>query len=172
MEATNPISMDTIYTVGHSNHISEKFIALLKQHTIACLVDVRSQPYSRYNPHFNRETLAATLRAAGIQYVDMGATLGGRPDQKDLYDPGHERPNYQRQRQTEPYQAGLAALTQQARQVTTAIMCSEGNPHECHRGEWLITPDLIDAGFSVQHILPDGTIEFAEKMFEQLGFGF
>ncbi len=164
--------MDTIYTVGHSNHTSEKFIALLKQHEIACLVDVRSQPYSRYNPHFNRETLAAALQAAGIQYVDMGANLGGRPEQKDLYDPGRELPVYERQRQTEQYQTGLAALTQQAQHAKTAMMCSEGNPHECHRGEWLITPDLMDAGFSVHHILPDGTIEIAEKSFEQLGFGF
>lgn len=162
----------TIYTIGHSNHTSEKFIALLKQHAIACLVDVRSQPYSRYNPHFNRETLAAALRAAGIQYVDRGASLGGRPDQKELYDPGSEHPNYQRQRQTTRYQEGIGGLTNQARHIKTAIMCSEGNPHECHRGEWLITPDLIDADFTVQHILPDGTLEIGKKSFEQLGFGY
>ncbi|MFN8486523.1 MAG: DUF488 domain-containing protein [Caldilineaceae bacterium] len=172
MEQINPMATHTIYTVGHSNHTSEKFIALLKQHAVACLVDVRSQPYSRYNPHFNRETLAAALRVEGIQYIDMGSSLGGRPDQKDLYDPGQERPNYHRQRQTEQYQAGIAGLTKQAQQITTAIMCSEGNPHECHRGEWLITPDLIDAGFTVQHILPDGVLEMGEKVFEQLGFGF
>jgi len=159
----------TIYTIGHSNHTSEKLLALLQQHDIRCLVDVRSQPYSRYNPQFNRETLAAALHAASIHYLDLGSSLGGRPDQKDLYDPGHERPNYARQRQTELYQSGLQQLTQQAQQAKTVILCSEGNPHECHRGEWLITPDLMDAGLTVLHILPGGQLEVAEKIFEQLG---
>jgi len=163
MEATNHI-----YTIGHSNHTSEKLLELLNQHAILCLVDVRSQPYSRYNPQFNRETLAAALHTAGIHYLDLGSTLGGRPDQKDLYDPGSEKPNYARQRQTAHYQQGLQQLTQQAQQTKTAIMCSEGNPHECHRGEWLITPDLMDAGLTVLHILPDGQLEVAEKIFEQL----
>jgi len=160
-----------IYTIGHGNHSSEKFVELLVQHVITCLVDVRSQPYSRYNPHFNRETLAATVRKVGIHYVDMGSTLGGRPDQQDLYDPGEERPNYSRQRQTELYQQGLRQLIRQAQQTKTAIMCSEGNPHECHR-QWLITPDLIDKNFTVLHIHTDGEIKLAEKTLEQLGFGF
>jgi hypothetical protein len=50
-------------------------------------------------------------------------------------------------------------------------MCSEGDPNECHRS-WLITPSLIDAGVTVQHILPDGQLVLGEKTFEQLGFGF
>ena len=157
-----------IYTIGHSNHTSEKFLELLNQHDIHCLVDVRSQPYSRYNPQFNRETLAAALGKVSISYIDLGSSLGGRPDQKVLYDPGSERPNYQRQRQTALYQHGLQQLTHRAQQTKTAILCSEGNPHECHRGEWLITPDLMDAGLTVLHILPDGQLEVAEKVFEQL----
>jgi uncharacterized protein (DUF488 family) len=59
----------TIYTIGHSNHSGEAFLALLHQHEITCLVDVRSQPYSRYNPHFNREALALSLKAAQIGYA-------------------------------------------------------------------------------------------------------
>jgi uncharacterized protein (DUF488 family) len=161
----------TIFTVGHSNHTGEHFLELLRQHEVACLVDVRSQPYSRYNPQFNRETLAASLRSAGLQYVDLGASLGGRPDQADLYDPGEERPNYSRQRQTATYQLGLRQLIDLAQQAQTAIMCSEGDPNECHR-TWLITPSLIDAGFTVLHILPDGELVIGEKGFEQLGFGF
>jgi uncharacterized protein (DUF488 family) len=161
----------TIFTIGHSNHSSEDFLQLLRQHSIACLVDLRSQPYSRYNPQFNRETLAAVLHSAGIQYADFGTTLGGRPDDPTLYDPGSERPNYSRQRQTELYQSGLQRLLQQAATTKTAIMCSEGDPNDCHR-TWLITPSLIDAGVIVQHILPDGQLVLGEKIYEQLGFGF
>ncbi|MCX6048419.1 MAG: DUF488 domain-containing protein [Chloroflexi bacterium] len=161
----------TLYTIGHSHHTSENFIALLKQHTIDCLVDVRSQPYSRYNPQFNRETLSAALANSNIQYVYRGSTLGGRPEQSDFYDPGSERPTYARQRQTELYQQGLQQLSQQAQQTRTVIMCSEGNPHDCHR-QSLITPDLLDQGFAVYHILPDGQLEMAEKTLEQAGFDF
>lgn len=162
---------NTIYTIGHSNHTNEKFLELLAQHAITCLVDVRSQPYSRYNPQFNRETLAATLHKANIHYVDLGSSLGGRPDQKDLYDLGQERPNYSRQRQTNLYRQGVQHLSKQAQTKNVVIMCSEGNPHECHR-QWLITPDLLDAGFTVLHIWPEGQLEIAEKTLEQLGFGF
>jgi uncharacterized protein (DUF488 family) len=160
-----------IYTIGHSNHASEKLIELLQKQSITCLVDVRSQPYSRYNPQFNREPLATALQKACIRYLSMGASLGGRPEQKDLYDAGQERPNYSRQRQTQLYQQGLQQLVKVAQLERIAIMCSEGNPHECHR-QWLITPDLLDAGLTVLHILPEGQIEIAEKTFEQLGFGF
>jgi uncharacterized protein (DUF488 family) len=163
--------VQTIYTIGHSNHSSEKLIELLQQHAIGCLVDVRSQPYSRYNPQFNREPFAAALQKAHIQYVMLGASLGGRPEEKDLYEPGQERPNYGRQRQTALYQQGLRQLAHLAQIQTVAILCSEGNPHECHR-QWLITPDLLDAGYTVLHILPEGQLEIAEKTFEQLGFGF
>jgi uncharacterized protein (DUF488 family) len=158
----------TIYTIGHSTHPIEAFVQLLKQHGVRCLVDVRSQPYSRWTPHFNRELLAAALRADGLQYISMGENLGGRPQDSSLYDPGSERPNYSRQRQTATYQQGLTQLDSQARQEPTAIMCSEGDPDICHR-TLLITPSLIDVGFTVQHILPDGSLRQGEKPMDQLG---
>ena len=79
-----------IFTIGHSTHPIDEFLALLAQHDIRCLVDVRTQPYSRWNPQFNRELLAAALEDAGVRYVDMGRSLGGRPDQADLYDNDNE----------------------------------------------------------------------------------
>jgi uncharacterized protein (DUF488 family) len=54
-----------IYTIGHSKHPAERFIELLRQHDIGALADVRSTPFSRFNPQFNRERLAAALRDAG-----------------------------------------------------------------------------------------------------------
>lgn len=171
MDNTTYPKPTTIYTIGHSNHTSEAFLALLQQHDITCLVDVRSQPYSRYNPQFNREALIKSLQTPQIRYLHMGDTLGGRPEQVDLYDAGSERPNYSRQRQTELYQQGVHQLVKVAQQATVAIMCSEGNPHECHR-QWLITPDLLDLAITVLHIHPNAKLEIAEKTLEQLGFGF
>lgn len=69
-----------VLTIGHSTHPLEAFVGLLGRYEVAKVVDVRSTPYSRFNPQFNREPLARNLTACGIEYVFLGAELGGRPD--------------------------------------------------------------------------------------------
>ena len=66
-----------LLTLGHSNHPVEKFISLLEENGVMALVDVRTAPASRYNPQFNKETLAASLEEKNIQYVFAGKFLGG-----------------------------------------------------------------------------------------------
>lgn len=46
-----------LYTIGHSTHTTEKFIELLIMHSINTVCDVRSSPYSKFNPQFNSELL-------------------------------------------------------------------------------------------------------------------
>ena len=75
-----------LFTVGHSNHSEEHFVNLLEQHAIQVLADVRTQPFSRYTPHFNRESLQDTLRVKRIKYLFMGDQLGGRPSGEQFYD--------------------------------------------------------------------------------------
>src|SRR5215212_4520770 len=67
-----------IFTVGHSNQTVEHFLRLLQQHEVDVVVDIRSQPYSRFAPQFNRESLKHDIRNAGIQYMFLGDELGGR----------------------------------------------------------------------------------------------
>jgi uncharacterized protein (DUF488 family) len=67
-----------LFTIGHSNHSIETFIALLQQHQITALADVRSHPYSRYLPHFSQAPLRAALAQANMQYVFLGRELGAR----------------------------------------------------------------------------------------------
>jgi uncharacterized protein (DUF488 family) len=67
----------TVFTIGHSTHPREFFVNLLLRQRITALCDVRSVPYSRLNPQFNRETLKADIRAHGINYVFLGKELGG-----------------------------------------------------------------------------------------------
>ena len=62
----------TIYTIGHSNIASERFVDLLRLHLIQLLVDTRSQPYSRYAPQFNREALQTSIELVGITCDDPG----------------------------------------------------------------------------------------------------
>ena len=156
-----------IHTVGHSDHTTAAFVDLLRAHGIALVVDVRSQPYSRWASQFNRETLARDLEDAGIGYRFMGDVLGGRPADPALYDPGQETPDYRRVEQTPAYQAGIDQLLELARIQQVALMCGEGDHRRCHR-HLLIAQTLLGRGVRVRHIQPDGGTVEGELVPQQL----
>ena len=74
-----------LYTIGHGARKEEEFLALLQQYDISFLVDVRSSPYSKFNPHFNQINLEHLLEEHNIKYVFMGDSLGGRPNDDNCY---------------------------------------------------------------------------------------
>ena len=96
---------NTVFTIGHSTHPQERFIALLRQHGITALCDVRSKPYSRMNPQFNREELNEVLLAQGIEYRFLGKELGARSDDPNCYENG--KVQYDRLAETELFKYGL-----------------------------------------------------------------
>jgi uncharacterized protein (DUF488 family) len=151
----------TLYSIGHSNVAAERLIALLEQHMIGTLCDVRSAPYSRYNPQFNRETLAESLRASGIAYRFMGDTLGGKPADGALRTEDGALPDYTRIAASPGFQRGIAQLIDLGARAPTAFMCGEADYRGCHRHR-LIAPALIERGVIVWHILPDGGCERGE----------
>lgn len=149
-----------IFTIGHSTHPIEAFLALLSMHRIAILGDVRSFPSSRRWPQFNQAELRASVEAAGIAYRWMKA-LGGRRHSKRDDSPHRawEHPafrSYADYADTEEFAAGLAALMRAAEVSRTAIMCSEGLWWRCHRR--IISDHLTVRGWDVRHIMPDGKL--------------
>jgi uncharacterized protein (DUF488 family) len=148
----------TLFSIGHSNVAVERLIALLDQHAIQILCDVRSAPYSRYNPQFNRETLAEGLRASGIAYRYMGDTLGGKPSDGALRTDDGALPDYTRIAASAGFQGGITQLIALGVSAPAAFMCGEADYHGCHRHR-LIAPALIERGVTVWHILPDGSRE-------------
>jgi uncharacterized protein (DUF488 family) len=146
----------TVFTIGHSNHPQERFLALLQQHAISALCDVRSNPYSRMNPQFNREELKGYLRPHNIKYVFLGKELGARSEDPSCYDRG--KISYERLAQTNLFQQGLDRIQEGMRTHRVAIMCAEKEPLDCHRTV-LVTRHLAARGLDVHHILADGTIE-------------
>jgi uncharacterized protein (DUF488 family) len=141
--------MTTIYTIGHSNHEVDEFLALLLQHDIRMVVDVRSSPYSRYVPHANRETLARALQDASIGYRWMGDRLGGMPE--------GAVGDYDEMAASPAFQQGIEELIRLADEQRLTIMCSEGDHRRCHRHK-LITPALLDREVQVYHVQPDGDV--------------
>ena len=154
-----------VLTVGHSNHPLEKFVSLLKQHDVATLVDVRSAPYSRFNPQFNRKSLDAALHAHGIAYLFMGHALGGRPEDRSCYEDGRVR--YDRLARTSLYREGIDRVVEAARDECVALMCAEKEPLDCHR-TLLVGRSLAGRGVAVTHILADGTLETHDDTMDRL----
>ena len=152
-----------IFTIGHSNHSLEDFLALLSKHHVTAVADVRSAPWSRFNPHFSRNALSAVLKARGIRYVYLGRELGGRPDDPALYDEAGQV-DYERVAQTDVFRDGIARVAGGAATHRIALMCAEKEPLDCHRTH-LVARALDAEGVEVAHILADGEIErHAETM--------
>ena len=151
-----PASGSTVLTIGHSTHSMEVFIDLLQRHRVTAVADVRAAPCSRFNPQFNRESLAGSLVARGMAYVFLGSELGGRSDDPSCYENG--RISYARLGGTPSFRNGLDRVAQGAASHRIALMCAEKEPLECHRG-LLVAPALEVRGVSVAHIGPEGGLE-------------
>uniref|UniRef100_A0A7C2WT04 DUF488 domain-containing protein n=1 Tax=Thermorudis sp. TaxID=1969470 RepID=A0A7C2WT04_9BACT len=154
-----------VFTIGHSAHTIDEFIGLLRRHGVDAVADVRSMPYSRVAPQFNREALARRLRAEGIRYVFLGEELGGRPADPSCYENGQVR--YERLAQTERFKYGIERVIRGANRYRIALMCTEKEPLECHR-TLLVARALHDRGVDVRHILADGRLEAHEMTMERL----
>ena len=155
-----------IYTIGHSNHPIERFIALLQPHGIDALADVRSTPYSRFNPQFNREKLQTSLATASIRYVFLGEELGARTKDPSCYD-DTGRVSYARLALSDPFRRGIDCLLTGMRDHRIAIMCAEREPLECHR-TILVSRELERLGVPVTHILADDSLEPHRQAIQRL----
>jgi uncharacterized protein (DUF488 family) len=144
----------TIWTVGHSTRPIGEFNDLLRAHEICLLVDVRTIPRSRYNPQFNTDTLAQSLREAGLQYRHLPELGGLRKPKKDSLNDGWRNASfhgYADYMQMEEFQRALEDLMAYGTDMKTAIMCAEAVPWRCHRS--LIADALVSRGWEVQHVM-------------------
>jgi uncharacterized protein (DUF488 family) len=137
----------TIFTIGHSNHPIERFVALLRDAGVRLLADVRSTPYSRRFPQFNRERLWDSLKAAGIDYRHVGDALGGKPR-------GGAR-DYVAMARAPAFVAALDAVMEESDRRPLALMCAEREPLDCHR-TILVSRHLATRGAEITHLLADG----------------
>lgn len=144
----------TLLTIGYGNRPLDEVLGQLRHESVQFLIDVRSNPQSKFNPDFSGEPLERSLQATGIKYVFMGDTLGGRPDDMSCYENGHVI--YERVRERPFFQKGLERLLSAvAQRLVVCILCSESNPADCHRTK-LIGVALSAAGVDVVHLCKNG----------------
>jgi uncharacterized protein (DUF488 family) len=163
-------SNNVLWTIGHSNHPLETFLNLLRQHAIEVLVDVRSSPYSSYCPHFNSDPLKTAVKAAGVQYLFLGDSVGGRADGDQFYD-ADGRVFYDKLAATAAFRGGIERLIKGLNTYRIAILCGEEDPTNCHR-RLLIGRVMGERGVQLMHIRGDGRVQSeadlaADEQFEK-----
>lgn len=150
-------SSKTVFTIGHSNHNIGTFISLLSDHQITCVIDVRSVPYSRIAPQFNKLELAKSLKAQGILYAHFGKEFGARHTDNELLDENGVV-DFIKVRGSSFFLNGVSRLEKALSQgYTVALMCSEANPFDCHRFA-MISYHLVHSSMNVLHILGNSSV--------------
>ena len=151
--------MKTIFTIGHSTRSIEEFIALLKDHNITQLVDIRTIPKSRHNPQFGAENLKVSLNCVNISYEYIKNLGGLRPKVKEsINDAWHNASfrNYADYMQTDDFLNGLKELIDLSKKKTTAIMCAEAVPWRCHRSS--VSDALLIRNIPVCEIISEKSV--------------
>jgi uncharacterized protein (DUF488 family) len=151
------MSMDIVYTIGHSDRPIEEFIALLQQNEVACVLDIRPVPKSRHNPQFGQDLLPVSLAAAGIAYRQIPGLGGLRKPLKDSPNSGWRNTSfrgYADYMQTDAFRENVEEVAALAATTRCALMCAESVPWRCHRS--MVADALLVRGIPVEHIINPG----------------
>jgi uncharacterized protein (DUF488 family) len=167
MEPRNPQKGNLrVLTIGHSDHLLDHFLSLLRRYLVEVIADTRSYPYSNFAPQYDQEALRAALQTAGFQYVHLGRELGGRPEGDQFYDSeGHVL--YGKVADSDFFRTGVSRLEQGVRKYNVALLCAEENPATCHR-RLLIGRVLLRNGVEINHIRGDGRLQSELELSQQL----
>ena len=156
--------MKKLYTIGHSTQEFDSFLNLLKQHEIQAVADVRSGPYSKRFPWFNREALDETLKEHGIKYVFLGEEFGARRDEPCCY--CGTRADYALIAKAPLFKQGLERLEQGLQKMRISLMCAEQDPIDCHRT--ILVARYAQEFSDVNHILRSGELESHQELEQRL----
>jgi uncharacterized protein (DUF488 family) len=159
------MAVSQIFTIGHSTLSAKRFIEALAANDVTAVADVRSAPYSRFNPAFNRELLKEELQKHGIVYVFLGKELGGRPSDPACYENG--RVSYTKMATTEEFKTGIDRILRGSEAHRIALMCSEGDALTCHRA-LLVARTLVALGVPVIHIGRSSDLETQTALEDRL----
>ena len=161
-----------LYTIGHSRHPITHFIHLLTEHSVSLVFDVRSVPYSRRNPQFNRKALAGHLANEGIAYIFSGKELGAKSPSPDCYVNGKVR--YDLIAARPEFAHALDRVIDKAGEARPTLLCAEEDPLTCHR-TILICRHLRGRVNFILHIRGDGSMEtndeFEQRLVKATGSG-
>jgi uncharacterized protein (DUF488 family) len=153
----------TLYTIGYSHFSLSEFINVLKMHNVNAISDVRSVPYSKYKPDFNKNVLERELKEQGIEYVFMGDYCGAKIKDPNCY--VGQRVDYSLVANSDVFKIGIQRIIKGLEKFSIALMCAEKDPIRCHR-MILVSKNIKIEHSDIFHIGSKGYLEenlFAEK---------
>ena len=139
--------------------------------SIQFLIDVRSSPFSKWAPHFNRGVIEHIFENSNIRYLYWGDSIGGRPVNDDCYD---EKGffDYKKMAEVPEFKKGLQRLIDaNAGGYKVAIMCSESDPSQCHRSKLIGRELLSEHSIEMNHIIAPNKIKSEEDIITELTNG-
>jgi uncharacterized protein (DUF488 family) len=150
------------FTIGHSTHTIDEFVASLRGEQVQLVIDVRTMPRSRKNPQYNGDMLPVTLKTFDLDYMhilELGGLRSRSPNSPTINGFWHNESfhNYADYAMGEEFRVGMRKLRKAGHRQRCAIMCAEAVWWRCHRR--IIADYLIAAGETVMHILPKGRVE-------------
>ena len=103
-----------IYSIGYQGSNIERIAQILKRHKIDLLIDVRTNPFSKYYEDFN---LPFLKKRFGKTHLWYGKSLGDKEEVTEVVRVG-----------------GINSLMEKVREgKTICLMCMEADPEKCHR---------------------------------------
>jgi uncharacterized protein (DUF488 family) len=156
----------TIYTIGYSAYKSEDFTNEIKQRNINVVIDVRSQPYSRYRSEYNKEAIEELLKSNNINYRNLSLEFGARQTNRKYYTDG--KLDFEKFAVSEIFSQGIEKIkAASSLGYIIALMCAEKEPEKCHR-TILVARALRDNGFEIRHIVPGQSVYTQEDLEQKL----
>lgn len=160
--------MKTLYTIGHSNLRIDDFINLLNTYDINSIVDVRSTPYSRYTPQYNRENLKVSLKKYGVAYIGMAKEFGARRDNRSLYHDEGGYLDFELVYKDEYFLKGVQRIDAGiSLGYKIALMCTERDAIDCHRNI-MIARYFHRQGYAIVNVKHDESSELQHELEERL----
>lgn len=159
----------TLYSIGHGHKSKEEFLAELKSFGIKYLVDVRTMPYSKWASDFNGGCIEKWLVAAGVRYVYMGDSIGGKPQDNTCYD-AEGFFDYRKMAEVPSFREGLNRLVvANNKGLLLAVMCTETDPSQCHRSKLIGRELYFNYEINMRHIVGIGKSISQEAIMRTLG---
>jgi uncharacterized protein (DUF488 family) len=150
-----------LITFGHGTASTERIAELLRSADVRMLIDVRTAPGSRRNPHVARAELERWLPGHGIGYRWEKRLGGFRRPAPDSPDTAWQEPafrGYAGHMRQPDFLAAIGEVLAQAGDRQLVVMCSESVWWRCHR-RLIADFAVASRGAPVRHLLHDGRIE-------------
>lgn len=161
----------SIFSIGHGQKTTEEFILELRSFDIQYLIDVRSSPFSKWAPQYNKGTIEKLLKQSGVIYLYMGDVIGGRPLNEECFDDeGYF--DYKKMAEMPQFQMGLKRLViANEKRCRVAVMCSEADPSQCHRSKLIGRELYFRYNVYMSHIIAVNKIKSQAEIMAELDKG-